>query len=59
MRGWWSGGPAYAGPYADAYPAPNREQQLAGLKEQAEHLERALKDIHERIAEMDTADAES
>lgn len=55
---WWG---AAAGPYAAPYagygsgPAPQvtAEQELAGLKEQAEYFQGAMEDIQKRITELE------
>ena len=62
-RGRWSGGapfygasaPPYGVPYA---PRPSPQQEMDALKEQAEYFEEGLKDIRNRLAELETEQAE-
>lgn len=49
-RGW---GGAYVHPYG-FNPGPNPEQEAGMLKGQVEYLENALKEIKNRIAELET-----
>jgi len=55
--------PPYAAPYAAPYGAPfepamSREQELDALKDQAEGFEEALKEIKNRIKELESQAAE-
>jgi hypothetical protein len=71
---WFGGAPAYGAPYAAPfgsaapyaygapfgapYAQPSREQEMDGLKGQAEYLEDALEGIRKRLAELEAEQAE-
>ena len=46
----------YPAPYVP--PVPTAEQQLEGLRAQAEHLENALDSIKERVSELEVPETE-
>jgi uncharacterized Rmd1/YagE family protein len=49
----WSG-PAINPPYAAAYSAPDKEQELQALKEQADYFTDNLEGIKKRIQELES-----
>jgi hypothetical protein len=47
--------PGYAPPFPGAFgPTVTREQELEGLKNQAEHFERVLDDLRNRIKDLES-----
>ena len=58
--GWAGAGygmPAYGGaPYGPGMPTATSEQELAGLKEQSQFLQKALTEISNRIEELEKAE---
>jgi len=56
-------GPGYApedaAPVAPVAPMMTKEQELEALKSQAEYFEKSMQDLHSRISEMESTDADS